>query len=76
MTGFIVERSHEAVDAAGRRIDDLDRASVSARVFEQRFTAARMARNYLRLYEDVAAIDAEHASGRGRRADGRRRLLN
>ena len=47
-TGFIVETIDEAVEAA-RRIDSLDRRACRQR-FEERFTAARMAGNYLRVY--------------------------
>jgi glycosyltransferase involved in cell wall biosynthesis len=49
VTGFIVDDLDGAVDAV-RRLDELDRATVRRR-FEERFTAARMARDYLRVYE-------------------------
>jgi glycosyltransferase involved in cell wall biosynthesis len=51
VTGFIVRDLDEAV-AAARRIHRLDRAEVRA-VFEERFTAERMAQDYLALYRDL-----------------------
>jgi glycosyltransferase involved in cell wall biosynthesis len=48
VTGLIVNSIDEAAVAA-RRIGRLDRAEVRAR-FEQRFSAARMARDYLGVY--------------------------
>ena len=47
-TGFIVDSEDEAVRAV-RKLDQLDRRTVRT-VFEERFTADVMARNYLRLY--------------------------
>ncbi len=49
VTGFIVSDIPGAV-AAARRVGELDRAEVR-RVFEERFTAARMARDYVKVYE-------------------------
>jgi glycosyltransferase involved in cell wall biosynthesis len=49
VTGFIVHDVNEAV-AAVARIDQLDRARIRE-VFEQRFTATRMAGDYLTLYQ-------------------------
>src|SRR5215510_14998923 len=46
VTGFIVDGEAEAVQAIGR-VGELDRRQVRAR-FEQRFTARRMAEDYLR----------------------------
>jgi glycosyltransferase involved in cell wall biosynthesis len=48
-TGFIVEDLEDAVDAV-RRVPSLSRARCRA-VFEERFTAERMAADYLRVYE-------------------------
>lgn len=48
-TGFIVSSTDEAVDAVAR-IDGLSRLNVR-RVFEERFTASRMADDYLKLYK-------------------------
>ena len=50
LTGFVVEP--EAGVSAIHRIGSLDRQSVRAR-FEQRFTARRMAEDYVRIYEKV-----------------------
>jgi glycosyltransferase involved in cell wall biosynthesis len=49
LTGFIVDSVEQAV-AACARLDRLDRAAVRAR-FEACWTARRMARDYLALYE-------------------------
>ena len=51
VTGFIVDDIDGAVEAVGR-LGELDRATVRAS-FEERFTAERMARDYLRLYEGL-----------------------
>jgi glycosyltransferase involved in cell wall biosynthesis len=53
LSGFIVESMDTAVDAV-RRIHRLDRAVVRRR-FEQRFSAERMARDYLALYRALVA---------------------
>jgi glycosyltransferase involved in cell wall biosynthesis len=53
VTGFIVESIEAAVDAVGR-LDQLSRAQCRA-VFERRFDAARMARDYVEVYERVMA---------------------
>jgi glycosyltransferase involved in cell wall biosynthesis len=52
-TGFVVESVAEAA-AAVRRLDTLDRAACRA-AFEHRFTAERMARDYVRIYRDLLA---------------------
>jgi len=57
ITGYVVDRLDEAVSAVGR-IDRLDRRRVRGR-FEERFTAERMARDYLKVYE--ALIDRASA---------------
>jgi glycosyltransferase involved in cell wall biosynthesis len=48
-TGFIVEELEDAVEAV-RRVPELSRARCRE-VFEERFTAARMARDYVQVYE-------------------------
>jgi len=48
-TGFIVEELEDAVEAA-RRVPKLSRKHCRE-VFEQRFTATRMANDYVRVYE-------------------------
>jgi len=54
VTGAIVESIDEAV-AAVRAVDRMDRGRVRAR-FESRFSAARMARDYLALYRRLGAL--------------------
>ena len=49
MTGFIVEDVDGAI-AAIRRLGELDRSAIRAR-FEERFSAKRMAEDYVRSYE-------------------------
>jgi glycosyltransferase involved in cell wall biosynthesis len=53
LTGFIVEDEVGAI-AAVQRLGKLPRARVRAR-FEQRFTARRMAEDYLSIYRSLAA---------------------
>ena len=48
VTGFIVDTIDDAVEAVGR-IGALDRQACR-RVFETRFDAARMARDYVEVY--------------------------
>lgn len=48
VTGFIVQNEDEAIEAVSR-LGQIDRGRVRAR-FEERFTAERMARDYLRHY--------------------------
>jgi glycosyltransferase involved in cell wall biosynthesis len=54
-SGFMVDTIEEAVEAT-RRIATLNRAKVRAQ-FERRFTAERMAHDYLEIYERLAAAD-------------------
>jgi glycosyltransferase involved in cell wall biosynthesis len=49
ITGFVVRGEAEAVAAIGR-LSELDRREVRMQ-FEKRFTAKRMAQEYLRCYE-------------------------
>lgn len=53
VTGFIVESEAEAV-AALKRVDELSCTRIRAE-FERRFTARRMAEDYLGVYEQLAA---------------------
>ena len=53
VSGFIVDSEEEAL-AAIRRIGTLDRRSVRA-AFERRFTARRMAEDYLQIYRRLMA---------------------
>jgi glycosyltransferase involved in cell wall biosynthesis len=52
VTGFIVNGIEDAVAAAGK-IHTLDRAKVRA-TFDRRFTARRMAEDYLDVYQELA----------------------
>jgi glycosyltransferase involved in cell wall biosynthesis len=51
VTGFIVESERQAIEAVGK-VAKLDRQQVRA-TFERRFTATRMARDYLDHYEAI-----------------------
>ncbi|HZS72263.1 MAG TPA: glycosyltransferase family 4 protein [Candidatus Acidoferrum sp.] len=51
VTGYIVDSEDEAVHAV-KRIEELDRTQIRS-VFEERFTATRMAEDYLDLYEQT-----------------------
>jgi glycosyltransferase involved in cell wall biosynthesis len=51
ISGFVVSSLEDAIDAVGR-LPALPRSSVRA-AFERRFTAARMARDYLRIYQEL-----------------------
>ena len=64
VTGFIVESIDEAVEAVGR-IDTLDRRTCRA-TFERRFSVARMAEDYLRVYEQLSLEEPAAAAGSGR----------
>ncbi|WP_242126370.1 glycosyltransferase family 4 protein [Sphingobium sp. Sx8-8] len=59
VSGFIVETEDEAVDAV-RRLDDLDRCRVRA-AFDARFTAERMAADYVQLYHGLPGARTEAA---------------
>jgi glycosyltransferase involved in cell wall biosynthesis len=51
VTGFVVDNLDDAVEAAEQAID-LDRRTCRA-AFERRFSAARMANDYVRVYTDL-----------------------
>jgi hypothetical protein len=53
VTGFIVEDIESAAAAVGR-LDEIDRAGVRA-TFERRFDVARMAQDYVDVYERLVA---------------------
>jgi glycosyltransferase involved in cell wall biosynthesis len=59
VTGFVVEGIDEAVDAV-KQISTLSREACR-RAFEQRFTAARMAEDYLAVYRSLAARHRQSA---------------
>jgi glycosyltransferase involved in cell wall biosynthesis len=74
VTGFVVESVDEAVAAVGR-VGELSRVRCR-QVFEERFSVARMTRDYLTLYERLIEQRAARTSVRGReerRADSRER---
>jgi len=52
-TGFIVENMDQAVEAV-TRVSDLKRATCR-QVFEERFDATRMTREYVELYQRLAS---------------------
>ncbi len=55
VTGFIIEPGNEdAFVAAAKKVDTLSRAKVRAQ-FERRFTARRMAEDYLAVYDRLGA---------------------
>src|SRR5207248_925360 len=51
ITGFVVETEEDAVAAIGR-LAELDRRTVRA-TFERRFSARRMAEDYVKIYEGL-----------------------
>jgi len=53
LTGFIVDGEEQAIEAI-KRLGELDRRQVRKR-FEQRFTAKRMAQDYLQFYRQLSA---------------------
>lgn len=62
-SGFIVHDLEQGVDAIGR-LGELDRGRVRA-TFEQRFTAERMAKDYVALYRRLPGVgrkDAYHSA--------------
>lgn len=61
-TGYIVESVDAAVDAVPRLLA-LDRAAVRSR-FEQRFSSAAMAREYVRIYKHLCRDDAARGTER------------
>lgn len=56
VTGFIVENEAEAIAAIGK-LGTLDRARVRS-VFDTRWTARRMAEDYLDVYERISRVDS------------------
>jgi glycosyltransferase involved in cell wall biosynthesis len=62
VTGFIVDSSAEAVEAV-KQLGTLDRRRVRAE-FEQRFTARRMAEDYVRQYDRLTATAGERCGRR------------
>jgi glycosyltransferase involved in cell wall biosynthesis len=60
VTGFMVEGIDEAVEAA-RRVADIDRRRCREE-FERRFTARRMAEDYLEVYQRLRQPDGAMVS--------------
>ena len=52
LTGFVVDNEEEAIAAVGR-LHELDRRSIRA-AFEKRFTARRMAQDYVQHYRELS----------------------
>lgn len=63
VSGYLFEDLEEAVTYA-RQIHDFDRAACR-RYFDERFTAQRMALDYVRLYQELAGPSSEHGSAPG-----------
>ena len=66
LTGFIVRSVDEAVGAVGR-LKSLSRSAIR-REFERRFTAERMAADYIRIYHDLIKSWPSTAEARRRHA--------
>jgi glycosyltransferase involved in cell wall biosynthesis len=60
VTGWIVEGLEEAVQAV-KRVTALSRARCR-QVFEERFSASRMAQDYVKLYRRLLALRAGRAA--------------
>ena len=71
MTGFIVEDEAGAIGAVDR-LSHLSRAAIRKR-FEQRFTARRMAHDYLAVYRELMETRAAAAARRAPTTDGAQR---
>jgi hypothetical protein len=63
ITGFVVDTVDEAVEAV-RLVPSLSRHACR-KVFERRFDAGRMARDYLQVYRRVASCEGRVGSGSG-----------
>ena len=63
VTGFLVRDQEQALRAA-RDIESIDRASCR-RAYEARFTAQRMAHNYLQVYRQMCDAHARQPAGAG-----------
>jgi glycosyltransferase involved in cell wall biosynthesis len=57
VTGFIVHDEEEAI-AAVQRVHTLDRGTIRAR-FDARFSARRMAADYVEIYESIRLVEPE-----------------
>jgi glycosyltransferase involved in cell wall biosynthesis len=73
VTGFVVEDEPGAIEAVGK-LSRLSRPDIR-KVFERRFTARRMANDYLAVYRDLIEAAAPKArSSVSRRVDSERRV--
>ena len=61
-TGFVVENETQAIEAISA-LDRLDRQNIR-QMFEQRFTARRMAQEYLHCFETVARTGKNYFNDR------------
>ena len=68
ITGMIVDNTDQARIAAAQ-VAKLDRRKVRRR-FEERFTAHRMAKDYLRVYRGLFAAQPERMVSGGQRVNG------
>jgi glycosyltransferase involved in cell wall biosynthesis len=69
VSGFVVRSEDEAVEAV-RRVEGLRRSRVR-KMFERRFSAVTMSKNYLRLYTRIARSEADSEQAAGSLAEGR-----
>ncbi|MBJ7534521.1 glycosyltransferase family 4 protein [Rhodomicrobium vannielii ATCC 17100] len=67
VSGYVVDSIDEAVKAVSR-LSDLDRSGVRG-AFEERFTAERMAKNYIKMYQSLIG-HTRHEIGHPRRPNG------
>jgi glycosyltransferase involved in cell wall biosynthesis len=74
LTGFVVGDMEGAVEAVSK-LDRFDRAAIRGR-FEQRFTAARMAQDYVAVYSSLmTTLDLSLARSAARLTEGRGAVL-
>jgi glycosyltransferase involved in cell wall biosynthesis len=73
VTGFVVEGLDQAVRAV-ERVGSLDRKACR-RVFEERFTSARMAQDYVRIYRQLLEREPFSVDGKHWRGNSRARAL-
>ena len=63
LTGFVVDGVEDAVAAVGK-LDRLFRPTIRSR-FEERFSARAMAREYVKIYQELADIGRSRGGGGG-----------
>jgi glycosyltransferase involved in cell wall biosynthesis len=68
LTGMVVETVEQAAEAV-KRLDSLDRKAVRA-TFERRFTAERMAADYVEVYRSLPGVRARRREHKPVRVDG------